>query len=187
MNRLLINVEPRTMVLLMVCSVILAAAALGRYVIWPEVQTHNKSRTMLQYLESVNAQNSSLSLRTATLESKVKTLQKQLHGDIADLPDNQLESFVIGQLQGISWRNNIELMGVKPGKGNIIQAMEETLFDVKISGDYFDIYAWLQELDDQLGFIAIKSFTIRPIDSGLAAPRLIANLTIVAYREVSHA
>ena len=109
------------------------------------------------------------------------TLKNKLQGGMVDLPDNQMESFVIGQLQGISWRNKIELMGVRPGKGSNIQALQEVLFDVEISGDYFDLYAWLQELDDQLGFVVIKSFTIRPLDTSLTGPRLIARLTIVSY------
>ena len=104
-----------------------------------------------------------------------------------DLPDNQMESFVIGQLQGISWRNKIELLGVRPGKGSLIETLEEILFDVEIAGDYFDLYAWLQELDDQLGFIVIKSFSIHPHDTSLNGQRLIAKLTIVSYRETGNA
>ena len=187
MNRLLTNMEPRTIALLMVSTAILVAAALGRYVIWTEVQSYNKSQIKLTSLESVASQQTSLSMQVEILESKLTALQKQLHGDMVDLPDNQMESFVIGQLQGISWRNKIELMGVRPGKGSNIQALQEVLFDVEIAGDYFDLYAWLQELDDQLGFVVIKSFTIRPLDTSLTGPRLIARLTIVSYREVSNA
>ena len=187
MNRLLTNMEPRTIALLMVSTAILVAAALGRYVISPEVQSYNNSRIKLASLESAASQQTSLSMQIGILESKLSTLKKQLQGGMVDLPDNQMESFVIGQLQGISWRNKIELMGVRPGKGSNIQALQEVLFDVEIAGDYFDLYAWLQELDDQLGFVVIKSFTIRPLDTSLTGPRLIARLTIVSYREAGNA
>ena len=124
MNRLLTNMEPRTIALLMVSTAILVAAALGRYVIWPEVQSYNKSRIELASLVSVASQQTSLSMQIEILESKLSTLKNKLQGGMVDLPDNQMESFVIGQLQGISWRNKIELMGVRPGKGSIIQALE---------------------------------------------------------------
>jgi len=171
----------------MVSTAILVAVALGRYVIWPEVVSYNKSRINLASLESTASQQTSLSMQIETLENKLTTLKKQLQGGMVDLPDNQMESFVIGQLQGISWRNKIELLGVRPGKGRLIQALEEILFDVEIAGDYFDLYAWLQELDDQLGFVVIKNFTIRLLDTSLTGPRLIAKLTIVSYREAGNA
>ena len=124
MNRLLTNMEPRTIALLMVSIAILVAAALGRYVIWPEVQSYNKSRINLAFLESTASQQTSLSMQIETLENKLTTLKIQLQGGMVDSPDNQMESFVIGQLQGISWRNKIELMGVRPGKGSNIQALQ---------------------------------------------------------------
>ena len=187
MNIQLTNFEPRTIALLMVSTAILVAAALGHYIIWPEIQSYNKSHIKVTSLESGASQQSSLSMQIEKLESKLTALQKQLHGDMIDLPDNQMESFVIGQLQGISWRNKIELLGVRPGKGSLIETLEEILFDVEIAGDYFDLYAWLQELDDQLGFIVIKSFSIHPHDTSLNGQRLIAKLTIVSYRETGNA
>jgi Tfp pilus assembly protein PilO len=171
----------------MVSTAILVAAALGRYIIWPEVQSYNKYHIEFTNLKSEASQPTSLSMQIEELESKLIALQKELHGDMIGLPDNQMESFVIGQLQGISWRNRIELLGVRPSKGGLVQTLEEVQFDVEIAGDYFDLYAWIQELDDQLGFIVIKSFSIRPHDTSHNGPRLIAKLTIVSYREPGNA
>jgi Tfp pilus assembly protein PilO len=187
MSRLLTNMEPRTVALLMVSTAILVAAALGRFIIWPEVQSYNKSRTDLTSLESVASQQNSLDTQVKILEGRLSALQQQLHGDMVNLPDNQMESFVIGQLQRISWKNRIELLGVRPGKGSVMQGLEETLFTVEIAGDYFDLYAWLQELIDELGFVVIKNFSIRPLDTNLSGPRLIATLTIASYREAGNA
>lgn len=173
--------------LLMVSAALLVAAALASYVILPEVRSYKQSVKTLGALESAVAQQTGLGMQVTTLESEIETLQNRLHGNTVNMPDNQMESFVIGQLQGISWRNNIELLGVRPGKGGQIQAFEELLFDVEIVGDYFDLYAWLQELDDELGFVVIKSFNIRPLDSTKAEPRLTARLTIVSYREAGNA
>lgn len=175
------------MVLLMASVALLVAAALGSYVILPEVRSYRQSVNTLTVLESAVAQQASLGIQVNTLETELDTLQQKLRGDTVNMPDNQMESFVIGRLQGISWRNNIELLGVRPGKGGKIQAFEEILFDVEVAGDYFDLYSWLQELDDELGFVVIKSFNIRPLDSIKAGPRLTARLTIVSYREGDNA
>ena len=58
---------------------------------------------------------------------------------------------------------------------------------MEVAGDYFDLYTWLQELGDKLGFVVIKSFNIRPLDARAAEPRLTARLTIVSYREAGNA
>jgi Tfp pilus assembly protein PilO len=187
MDQLLKNMEPRTMALLMVSVALLVAAALGSYVIWPKAQSYRQSINTLATLESVVSQQASIGMQVATLESELEALQHQLQGDMVNLPENQMESFVIGELQGISWRNKIELLGVRPGKGGLIQGFEEILFDVEVAGDYFDLYTWLQELGDKLGFVVIKSFNIRPLDARAAEPRLTARLTIVSYREAGNA
>ena len=187
MKKLLTGMAPRNIVLLMVATALLMATALASYVIWPEARSYRHSINTLNTLESVVSQQTSISMQVATLESELEELQHQLHGDMANLPDNQMESFVIGRLQGISWNNNIELLAVKPGKGGIIQGYEEILFDVEVAGDYFDLYAWLQELADELGYVVIKRFNIRPLNARDTEPRLTATLTIVSYREAGNA
>ena len=187
MDRLLANMEPRTILLLMTSVALLVAAALASYVIWPEARSYRQSLNTLSTLESAVSQEASLGAQLAALKGELDSLQRQLHGDMVNLPDNQMESFVIGRLQGISWRNKIELMGVRPGKGGTIQGFEEILFDVEIAGDYFDLYTWLRELSKELGFVVVKSFNIRPLDNGDTAPRLTARLTIVSYREAGNA
>jgi len=187
MDKLLTNMEPRTVVLLMVSTALLVAAMLGSYVIWPQARSYKQSMNTLTTLETVVSRQSSLDAQLAALGSELEDLQHKLHGDMVDLPDNQLESFVIGRLQGISWRNHIELLSVRPGKGGQIQGYEEVLFDVEVAGDYFDLYTWLQKLGDELGFVVVKSFNIRPLDARGTEPRLTAKLTIVSYREAGNA
>lgn len=187
MDKLLANLDPRRIVMLMIAATVLVAAALGSYVILPEVKSYKKSTKALTTLESVAAQQTGLDVQLTTLETELETLQRQLHGDMVNLPENEMESFIIGRLQGISWRNKIELLGVRPGKGGLIQGFEEILFDVEIAGKYFDLYTWLQELGNELGFVVVKTFNIRPLDARESEPRLTATLTIVSYREAGNA
>jgi Tfp pilus assembly protein PilO len=187
METLLKQLEPRTAIILMISAVLLITTALGTYVIWPGVKQYRSSLATRDVLEQVSHNGQGLEAQIATLSEEVKALSHELHGDLANLPDNQMEAFIIGRLQGISWRNNIELQSVRPGKGNIIKVFEEIVFNVEITGDYFDLYAWLQDLGEELGFVVIKHFSIRPLDKSTAESRLTADLTIVSYREVNNA
>lgn len=185
METLLKQLEPRKAIMLMVAILLLVTTALGTYVIWPEFKQYRSSLTTRDVLEQVSSSGEALGTQIDLLKQEVESLGHELHGDLANLPDNQMEAFIIGRLQGISWRNNIELQSVRPGKGNIIKMFEEIVFKVNITGEYLDLYAWLQELGEELGFVVIKHFSIKPLDTNKAEPRLIADLTIVSYREAS--
>jgi Tfp pilus assembly protein PilO len=185
MDKLVENLEPRVILMLMGAAVLLTVTALFAYGIWPKVKDYRSldhSRTVLEeVVESTNA----LDVEISRIHEDLDSLERQLHGDTANLPDNQLEAFIIGRLQNISWRNNIQLLGVKPGRGNKVHIFDEVPFEVEISGDYFDLFNWLQNLGEDLGFVVVKHFTIRPLDQKETSPRLAAKLTIVSYREES--
>ena len=123
----------------------------------------------------------------AMLKTSVERLDRELHGDMVNTPENEMESLIIGRLQTNSWRNDIELLRVTPGKGNNVRVVEEVLFNVVVAGDYFDIFNWLQTLDDELGFVVVKQFDLQPDSGNRSGERLRANFTIVSYREVNDA
>ena len=183
MDALLGRMEPRTLVIGMASVVLLLAAALFSYVLMPELKAYRKSNNDRIVLERVSESGGVLAKQLPVLKEEVERLGRKLHGDMANLPDKQLESFIMGRLQGISWRNQVELVSVKPRKGQVVQIFREILFDVEITGDYFDLFTWLQSLAKELGFVVVKQFVIRPLDSGKESPRLSAKLTIVSYRK----
>jgi len=187
MNKLLMETEPRVIVLVLVSTVLLAIAALGSYVIWPEFRDYRKSMSTLTVLRDVTSRGDNLEQEMAVLEMSVERLDRELHGDMVNTPEKEMESFIIGRLQTISWRNNIELLRVTPGNGSTVRVFEEVLFNVVIAGDYFDIFNWLQTLDDELGFVVVKHFDLQPAPGNNTGERLTANFTIVSYREVSDA
>lgn len=111
-------------------------------------------------------------------------LAKRLHGDMANLPIKQVEAFVIGRLQSVSWGNNVELVGVEPAAGERVQAFQETLFRVQLTGRYKDLYHWLWDVRNELGFSVIKEFRLARRDNEDADPMLSANLSLASYRAV---
>ena len=183
MDALLARVEPRTLVLAMVSVVLLLAAVLFSYVLMPEFKAYSKSNNDRKVLERVTESGEALKQEVGALKEEVEILSRTLHGDMANLPDKQLEAFIIERLQGISWRNQVELVSVKPRRGQVVQIFREILFEVVITGDYFALFDWLQSLTKELGFVVVKQYVIRPIDSDKESPRLSVNLTIVSYRQ----
>ena len=187
MDRLLMETEPRVLVLLMMSVVLLVIAALGSYVIWPEFRDFRASMGTLSVLRDVTSRGDDLDRQMDVLKTSVERLDHELHGDMVNTPEKEMESFIIGRLQTISWRNNVELLRVTPGHGNTVRVFEEVLFEVIVSGGYFDIFKWLQSLDDELGFVVVKRFSLQPDGGSEAGERLKANFTIVSYREVNDA
>ncbi|MEN8207288.1 MAG: type 4a pilus biogenesis protein PilO [Pseudomonadota bacterium] len=186
MDAILKNIEPRILIMAMGGLFLLIAAALISYALWPQFKEYRKSLHTLTLLEEAAENGNSLGLEIATIEKEITTLDHNLHGEMVDLPARQMEAYIIGRLQEISWENNIKLLGVRPNKANTIKTFEEIPFDVEVSGDYFDLFAWLQNLGTELGFVVIKHFNISPLNSSNMAPDLKASLTIVSYREAAN-
>lgn len=185
MDALLTSIRPRALILGMVSMVLLLALALCANVLMPQYKAYRAADRDREELTRVVESGQALGKQISGLKAEVDRLSRKLHGDMANLPDKQLEAFIIGRLQRISWQNKVELVSVKPRDGQVVQIFREMLFDVEISGDYFDLFAWLQSLAAELGFVVVKQYLIRPLESGKESPRLSARLTIASYRKGS--
>lgn len=184
MFALLERYQPRELALILVLLGCVAVAPFSTYLVWPGVNELRKLSSVRNTLQASTAGQAQLTTRLNTLRASVADLDQQLHGDAANLPQKEVEAFVIGRLQTISWRNRVDLVGVAPDAGDEIETFQETLFRVSLAGDYFDLYNWLSDLGDELGFVVIKNYQMSPIDRSDATPRLSAELTIAAYRTV---
>jgi len=177
------KLEPGKLQMIMVSAVLLVAVLLVLYVIKPSFMAYQNARESREMLESTMVGGQSLAKERAGATAEVNELSRKLHGDMANLPAEQMEAYVIGRLQKISWNNDIELDGITPSKGRTIQTYEEVLFDVNIIGNYFDIFSWLRQLGNEIGFVVVKKFNISLLDNAAdKEPRLNARLTIVSYR-----
>jgi Tfp pilus assembly protein PilO len=114
--------------------------------------------------------------------SDIDLLQRRLHGDMASLPEKEIEAHVVGKLQQISWQNDIQLVGIEPSAGATIESFHEILFRVSLAGDYLDMYRWLRDVGNELGFVLIKQYEMRPLDNLEKEPRLSVILTMATYR-----
>ena len=179
------NAEPRTVAMMLVGIVLLVVAVEVTYLLWPQVKTYRELSASHQLLEQTVTSGDSLSAQLEKIDNEVQDLSRQLHGDMARLPAKQMESFVIGRLQKVSWATEVELLSVQPGSGKQVQNFRESLFEVRLNARYHDFFEWLQTVNDELGYIVVKKFEIRSDQNNvLANPKLSLALTLVSYRMV---
>lgn len=184
MEAILRNTPSRNLLLMVSLAVLLAACASN--VLWLQYRHYRQSLSTLQMLKNVTEHGDGLDREMQKLQQQVTSLNHRLQQDGVDLPRVRMESFLIGRLRKISRRNHIELDSVTPGTGSRVQAFEEILFHVQVTGDYFDLYQWLQDLCVEPGNVVVKQFRIDRAGSGGTSPRLRAALTLAAYRDTGH-
>lgn len=177
--------EPRTFAMMLIAVVLLVGAVEGTYLLWPQLKNYRALNSEYQLLDSAMISGESLAVQLTRVDEEVKKLSRQLHGDMAQLPVKQMESFVIGRLQKVSWATKIELVSVQPGEGKQVQNFRETLFEVKLLAGFHNFFEWLQIVNEELGYIVVNKFEISPKDSGMVKdPKLDISLTLVSYRMV---
>ncbi len=179
---LLNDLDARQLRLMGIGGWVLLAAALFAYIVVPQVKTYRTAVDNRQVLRKAAQAGEAVSAQLATLNLEIEALQRRLHGDTANLPERQLESFVIGRLQNISWTNKVELVAVEPRLGETVQMFRENLFEIELTGSYRGLFKWLADVSDELGFVVIKEYEMRPAEDAATDPRLHVALTLASYR-----
>ncbi len=148
----------------------------------PQARKLEKATATVSALESVSVDGGELTDALADTERTNDDLRFQLYGDMAGTPTNQIEAFVIGRLQEISWAADVELRSVEPAAGESVQIFEESLFRIEIVGQYEDLYDWLWRVRHDLGYVVVKHYDLRRLDNKDEDPELLANLSLASYR-----
>ncbi|MDJ0806943.1 MAG: type 4a pilus biogenesis protein PilO [Gammaproteobacteria bacterium] len=178
------SAEPRVVAMVLGAIVLLIGVLQISYLLWPQLKAFNAVNESHAVLQSVVNSSEGLDQQLAKAQSEVQNLARQLHGDMAGLPAKQMESYIIGRLQKVSWDTGVELIRVKPGDGQKVQMFQESLFEVEIHATYFDFFTWLRTIGEELGYIVVKKYEIKPRGRELSDPKLGIVLTMVSYRMV---
>jgi Tfp pilus assembly protein PilO len=181
------SLDPRQMRLIGIGLIGLLLAAMLLYLVLPQWRAYQATSASLALMRQGAADGSSLETQLNTLRADVTRLERTLNGDASSLPTKQMEAFVIGRLQTISWRNEMILVSVQPREGMPLNEFRELVFDVELRGGYFDFFDWLQNIDEELGFVVVKRFEMLRSNSGrdTDSPALQIKLTMAAYRNAS--
>ncbi len=182
MREQLAQFERRNLKIILLLLFILVGAALHTYLFWPQFKEYQKLSKSHSLLQSVVNNNSNLQHDLDNKVDQIQGLKKRLHGDMANLPQKQFESYIVGQLQRIAWKNSVELTGVKPKKGELVDQFREIIFDIDIRGDYYHIFDLLTDVADALGFVVVKRCTMKPDSVVKDDQPLIVTVTIASYR-----
>lgn len=174
--------DRKELLLILVLIVFTVSALLFTFLMLPKIKTYRSVAKAEKTLSLVVENEAPLDAQLAQFQGEIEQLQHRLHGDMASLPEKEIESYVIGQLQRMSWKNNVQLVGIEPSVGRTIESFHEILFEVRLAGNYFDMYQWLQEVSGELGFVLIKQFEMKPMDNMTQNPRLSVTLTMATYR-----
>ncbi len=174
--------DRRELLLILALAVFAVTGLMFTYLVLPKIKIY-RGVTKIEFTLNKVAENGDLlDTQLAQLNGDIDLLERRLHGDMASLPEKEIEAHVIGKLQLMSWQNNVQLVGIKPSAGATIDSFHEILFDVSLTGDYFDMYHWLQEVSSELGFVLIKQYEMKPMENLSQNPRLAVNLTMATYR-----
>ena len=168
--------------LIMIGVMLIFIAMLMYFFVTPVFKQYKSLESNLSLLETFETSENTINNQIDEVLAEIKEYQYRLKGDMANLPEKEMEAYIIGVLQNISWENKIKLMGVKPSKGSSIHNFQEILFNVKLSGDYFDLYHWFQEIREDLGFIVIKQINLSPMRITDDDNTLMMDLIITSYK-----
>ena len=181
------NAEPRSIAMILIALVVLLSAVEVTYLVLPQFKSYRALNAEYELLDGAMINGESLAAQLTRVDEEVKNLSHQLHGDMAQLPAKQMESFVIGRLQKVSWSTQIELVSVQPGEGKQVQNFRETLFEVKLMAGFHNFFEWLQVVNEELGYIVVNKFEISPKGNGMVKdPKLDITLTLISYRMVEN-
>ena len=185
MNSILNRFSQRDFILILSLAVFAVIALVFTFLVMPNLKAYLAVTKVETALDMVVDNGDLLDSQVKVVGEEIEALQRRLHGDMASLPLKQIESHVVGKLQQISWENDVQLVGIEPSAGETIETFHEILFQVSLAGDYMDMYEWLREVTDELGFVLIKEYEMHPSDTSSINPRLSVQLTMATYRAMN--
>jgi len=112
------------------------------------------------------------------LQQEVEGLSRQLYGEGAAVPSQKLIATNIDRLDRISARHEVRLESVQPAEPQTVRLFTEVPLAIRVSGAYLNLYAWLHEVERELGPMVVKQFDLLPKVGG---KELIMNLKMVSY------
>ena len=182
MKSLFQNIGIREMRLLLLGAGLVISTVVASAVLLPMAKQYSAATREVSVLEEAEANSPNLERHLQERHEKIEELKFRLNGDITNLPFKQVESYVLGRLQKISWRNDVELVSVEPASGQQVQIFRELLFNIEITGEYDDVYRWLWDAKKELGFTVVKEYAMKRRDNVDDHPQLLAEVSLASYR-----
>ena len=165
-------------------AVFAVAALLGMFVLKPAWASYSEIRHSRDLLVDVIGGNAQLDDTIVDLQQETRKLRARIYGDIVRLPVSEMEAYIMGKLQQVSWNHKIELRGVTPREGDEIDIFQGFVFEIQMYAGFFDLVNWLGEIQHDLGFAVLESFTLTADNPDEVDPKLDVRVIITSYRAV---
>jgi len=179
MNALLNKMSPLSIYGTMVAVVIMTCLASYLYGFKKPLQDYKLLKANSQILEAKVESGAGTSQEIRRIQSEIDSLKERLQGQTPSLSNSQMVAHVISSLDNISSMHTVQLLGVRPATPGTVKYFEELPFSIEISGSYFSLFDWLQEVERELGPMVVKKINIAPI-SGTQEQMM--RLNMVSYR-----
>ncbi|MDJ0709615.1 MAG: type 4a pilus biogenesis protein PilO [Woeseiaceae bacterium] len=184
MQELLRKVSLRELRLLLAGVGAVVVVGLAVSLLIPEIKKLIAANKNVEVLRAAAQDTAELEQHMQEEHERIEDLRFRLYGDMADLPLKQVEAYIIGRLQEISWGTDVDLVSVQPAAGERVQIFQEMLFNVELIGHYDDLYRWLWDVRNELGYVVIKEYGLTRQNDDDDEPLLVADLSLASYRAV---
>lgn len=133
------------------------------------------------YQQQTSAQESSMSVNNSlqVANDEMSEIRDKLLFQSEARNSAELIPFVVKVLDRISAKHNVKLQGVKPLSPVVVLMLEERPFDITISGNYKNLFAWVKDAEKSLSPMAIKSFKL---NAGRTGSDVEMRVIVVSYR-----
>lgn len=182
MHPLLKKIDARELRLALLGAGLVVTSVAITTLLVPKIKAYRATNAEIAILEEAQKDDADLEQHLQDRNARIQELKFRLNGEISDLPFKEIESYVIGRLQNISWRNNVELVSIAPAAGERVQIFRELLFNIELIGEYADIYRWMWDAKNELGFVVVKEYAMTRRDTIDDHPRLLAEVSLASYR-----
>lgn len=175
------DLESRTVLLILFSVVALTLAGAYVYLLEAPIKEYVRLvRLSDEAAREVRSERSEIdAARLRRLEREVRDLEEFLYGQTPQHSASEMVSYIIGQLDVLATKHEVQLIGVKPGSVARVLMFEEIPFDVEVSGSYLHLFGWLQEAQRALHPMVLKEFHIA---AGAEDEALRVSLRVVSYR-----
>jgi len=179
MNDLLNKMSPQSIYGTMVAIVVIMCLAGYLYVFKKPLQEYKLLKANTGLLEAKVESGSGISLKLETIRQETDSLTKQLQGQTPLLSSSKLVAHVINGLDNISSQHEVQFLGLRPAAPGTVKYFEELPFAIEVSGNYFSLFDWLQQVEKELGPMVVKKINIEPVSG---SQKQVMRLNMVSYR-----
>lgn len=155
---------------------LLAFTALLVYLVLPAKKQHDSVETTYNTLSLATA-GQDMTLLLTQARQREAALIAEIDKALPDTGNTQLQPHVMAELERLASEQQLTVVAMRPGTVTERAGLSAAVIDIKLSGDFFDLYDWLLRVDDELPYFAANNVQLYAPPGGVDGSRLQLNIT----------